>query len=43
MRKDNHQIYLFKGRTYVRYTSVAQGVDAGYPKRINGNWMPFPR
>ncbi len=43
MRKDNHKIYFFKGTRYVRFSNVSDGVDAGYPAWINGNWMPFPR
>lgn len=43
MRKDNQKIYFFKGRTYVRFSSVSDGVDPGYPAWIDGNWMPFPR
>jgi hypothetical protein len=43
LRRDNKKIYFFKGRRYVRYSSVPQGVDPGYPAWINGNWMPFPR
>lgn len=43
MRKDNHKIYFFKGTRYVRFSNVSDGVDAGYPAGINGNWMPFPR
>jgi len=42
MRMDNHKIYFFKGRKYVRYTKVSDGIDPGYPKWIDGNWMPFP-
>ncbi|WP_151523568.1 hemopexin repeat-containing protein [Serinicoccus kebangsaanensis] len=43
MRRDTNQIYLFNGRTYLRYSNVANGPDAGFPAWINGNWMPFPR
>jgi hypothetical protein len=43
MRKDNHKIYFFKGRQYVRYSNVSDGIDAGYPNWIDRNWMPFPR
>jgi hypothetical protein len=42
MRWDTHQIYFFRGRTYVRYSNVSEGVDPGYPKWINKHWMPFP-
>jgi hypothetical protein len=42
MRFDTSKIYFFRGRTYVRYSNVAEGIDAGYPKWINKNWMPFP-
>jgi hypothetical protein len=43
MRKDNHKIYFFKNRLYVRFTKVSDGVDPGYPAWIDRNWMPFPR
>ena len=43
MRKDNHKIYFFYGTSYVRFSKVSDGVDSGYPKLIDGNWMPFPR
>ncbi len=43
MRQDTGQIYFFNGRTYLRYSNVADGVDPGYPKWIDGPWMPFPR
>jgi hypothetical protein len=36
-------MYMFRDRKYVRFTNVASGVDAGYPKWIDKNWMPFPR
>lgn len=42
MRSDTNQIYFFRGRKYVRYSNVAEGIDPGYPKWINKNWMPFP-
>lgn len=42
MRWDNHKIYLFRDRKYVRYTKVEDGIDPGYPNWINKNWMPFP-
>jgi hypothetical protein len=42
MRWDTHQIYFFKGRTYVRYSNVANGIDQDYPLWINKRWMPFP-
>lgn len=43
LREDNGRIYFFKGRTYVRFSNVSDGVDPGYPAWIDGNWMPFPR
>ncbi|MBL0160232.1 MAG: hypothetical protein IPP47_24570 [Bryobacterales bacterium] len=43
MREDNHKIYFFKGRKYARYSDADNTMDAGYPKFINGNWIPFPR
>lgn len=42
MRWDNHKIYLFHGRRYVRFSNVNDGVDGGYPNWIHKNWMPFP-
>ena len=42
MRSSNGKIYLFRGSEYVRYSSVANGVDAGYPKPIAGNWNGLP-
>ncbi|MBL8398255.1 MAG: hypothetical protein JNL84_08955 [Candidatus Accumulibacter sp.] len=42
MRWDTHQIYFFRNRQYVRYTNVGNGIDPGYPKWIDKNWMPFP-
>ena len=42
MRKDTNQIYFFKGAQYVRFSNVAAGVDAGYPKPIAGNWKGVP-
>jgi len=42
MRVDTSQIYFFHGHTYVRYSNVDDGIDAGYPKWINKSWMPFP-
>ena len=42
MRKDTNQIYFFKGDQYVRFSNVAAGVDAGYPKPIAGNWKGLP-
>ena len=43
MREDNHKIYFFKGRKYVRYSDVDNTMDAGYPAYINTNWLPFPK
>jgi len=43
MRLDTNQIYFFRGRRYVRMTTVSQGPDADYPTWIDGRWMPFPR
>ncbi|MEO5681795.1 MAG: hemopexin repeat-containing protein [Chitinophagaceae bacterium] len=43
MRWDNHKIYFFKGKRYVRYDDAGAMVDPGYPTTINGNWFPFPR
>jgi hypothetical protein len=42
MRLDNHKLYFFKGRRYVRFSDVDAGVDPGYPADINGRWLPFP-
>jgi len=42
VREDNAKLYMFKGNQYVRFTSVAGGVDSGYPKPIAGNWPGLP-
>jgi hypothetical protein len=42
MRRDTSQIYFFRGRKYVRYSNVPEGIDPGYPNWIDKNWMPFP-
>ncbi len=42
MRIDTSKIYFFRGRKYVRYSKVDDGIDPGYPNWINKNWMPFP-
>ena len=41
-RKDNDYIYFFKGDQYVRFSAVADGVDAGYPKSLDPNWGGMP-
>lgn len=41
-RKDNSKLYFFKGNQYVRFSSVNDGVDAGYPRPIAGNWPGLP-
>lgn len=41
-RQSNGKIYFFKGPQYVRFTNVTDGVDAGYPKPIAGNWPGLP-
>lgn len=39
----NQRIYFFKGTRYVRVDPAAGwAVEAGYPRAINVNWMPFP-
>jgi hypothetical protein len=43
MREDNHKIYFFKGRRYVRYSDAGNSMDNGYPANINIHWMPFPK
>ena len=42
MRKDTNQIYFFKDDQFIRYSDVSAGVDAGYPKPIEGNWKGVP-
>jgi hypothetical protein len=37
-RESNGKIYFFKGDQYLRFSSVAAGVDPGYPTKIKGNW-----
>jgi peptidyl-Lys metalloendopeptidase len=34
--------YFFKGDSYVRYDWSADKADAGYPKKIAGNWNGLP-
>ncbi|MCH9646663.1 MAG: hypothetical protein K0U98_00415 [Deltaproteobacteria bacterium] len=41
-RDDNSNIYMFKGREYVRYSEDGEGVLEGYPKPIAGNWEGLP-
>jgi hypothetical protein len=41
-RKSNGKIYFFKGSEYVRISRVPNGVDAGYPRPIAGNWPGLP-
>ncbi|TFD53972.1 hypothetical protein E3T55_04595 [Cryobacterium frigoriphilum] len=36
----NNALYQFSGEYYVRYTGFT--LDAGYPKKIAGNWPGFP-
>jgi hypothetical protein len=43
MRRDNHKIYFFRGKQYVRIDGETSAMDAGYPNWIDKNWMPFPR
>ncbi|WP_299609289.1 hemopexin repeat-containing protein [uncultured Tateyamaria sp.] len=43
MRRDTNQIYLFHGTRYSRFSKVSDGKDEGYPRFIDGIWMPFPR
>lgn len=42
MRRDNDKIYFFKGTRYVRHDDATNTTDAGYPRYINMNWLPFP-
>ena len=37
----NGKGYFFEGDKYYQFTP-GKGVDAGYPKRIEGNWKGFP-
>ena len=43
-RGDNKRIYFFKGDEYLRFSSVAHGMDNGFPKRIASSpewsWLP---
>ena len=41
-RDDNGAIYFFRGDQYVKFSHVASGVDAGYPKPIKGHWKGLP-
>ena len=39
----NRRIYAFRGTRYIRIDPAnGWNVDAGYPRWINGNWMPLP-
>jgi len=38
----NGKAYFFKGDRYLRYT-LGHGVDSGYPKKIIGNWLKWPK
>lgn len=42
MRKESGQIYFFKGNEYVRFSDVSAGIDPGYPRLIEGNWLGLP-
>jgi hypothetical protein len=42
MHDGNGRIYLFKGSDYIRFSSVAAGVDPGYPKKIADGWHGLP-
>jgi len=37
----NGKVYFFRGATFLRYTP-GQGVDAGYPRPVYGNWQGWP-
>ncbi|WNM62496.1 hemopexin repeat-containing protein [Candidatus Nitrospira neomarina] len=39
MRKHNGKIYFFKGDEYVRFSNVSQGIDSGYPRKIEEGWQ----
>ena len=36
------RIYFFRGNQFVRFTVIADGVDAGYPKSIAEQWTGMP-
>ena len=39
----NNRVYLFKGTEYIRINPFSGwNTDAGYPRKVNKNWMPFP-
>jgi hypothetical protein len=40
-RESNSKIYFFRDRRYARLTGAT--MDAGYPRWVDGVWMPFPR
>src|SRR3712207_206085 len=42
MHDGNGKVYLFKGTDYIRFSSVAAGVDAGYPRKIADGWHGLP-
>jgi hypothetical protein len=39
---NNGKAYFFKGDQYLRYDMKTDKVDAGWPKKISGNWTGFP-
>ena len=36
------RIYLFKGGEYVRFTTISDGMDTGYPQAIASRWAGMP-
>lgn len=42
MRGSNGKIYFFKGKKYIRYSRVSDGIDSGYPKLIDEGWTGVP-
>ena len=36
------RIYFFKGVEYVRFTTISDGMDTGYPKTIASRWAGMP-
>ena len=38
----NGRIYAFLGDSYIRFSNLSNGMDAGYPKPIAGHWKNLP-
>ena len=43
MTDEGGRIYFFRGNQFVRFTAIAAGVDAGYPRTISSYWTGLPQ